>query len=63
MSGQNWFDKDTLTQERPRGLTDGERHRAVRFVASNAQNADDAARLLEMLGLDPAEGKENEEAA
>lgn len=39
------------------------RHRATRFVASTARDAEDAATLLSMLGLNPAEGKRDERAA
>jgi hypothetical protein len=34
-----------------------ERRRAARFVASSARDAGDAALLLDMLGLDPAEAR------
>ncbi|MCA1191675.1 hypothetical protein [Saccharopolyspora sp. 6V] len=40
-----------------------ERQRAVRATASLAKDADDLAGLLDMLGLDPAEGKTAEEEA
>lgn len=39
------------------------RARAVRFVASSAVDAEDAALLLDALGLDPVEGKRREVAA
>jgi len=35
-----------------------ERRRAARFVASSARDAGDAARILEVLGLDPAEARQ-----
>lgn len=57
-SGTGWFDRDTLTQERPQELTAAQRYRAARYVASSAEDASDAAQLLEMLGLDASEGKQ-----
>lgn len=34
------------------------RRKAVRWIASNARDASDAALLLDILGLDPNDGKE-----
>ena len=45
------------------GNTVVERRLAVRAVAAAAWDAEDAARLLELLGLDAAEGKINEGTA
>lgn len=68
MTGTYWYDKETLTQSPTRPLSDqarhrATRHRATRHVASMAKDAEDAAQLLDMLGLDPAEGKATKEAA
>jgi hypothetical protein len=38
-----------------------ERARAARVVAANARDADECARILGMLGLDPREGLSREE--
>ena len=38
------------------------RQRAARVVAANAQNADDLAELLDMLGLSAVEGKHPQES-
>ena len=45
------------------GNTADVRCRAARFVASNARDARDAALLLSVLGLDPAEGLAEEGTA
>lgn len=39
-------------------LTTAYRRRAVRFVAGSARDAEDAALLLQALGLDASEGRE-----
>ncbi|WP_162830354.1 hypothetical protein [Amycolatopsis palatopharyngis] len=45
-----------LTMHRGRDLSAEERHKAARYVASEAYNAYDCADLLSMLGLNAAEG-------
>ncbi|WP_091615680.1 hypothetical protein [Amycolatopsis saalfeldensis] len=40
----------------PFGLTPEQRRRCVRTVASRSTDAEDCARLLDVLGLDPADG-------
>lgn len=45
-----------LTMHRARDLSAEERHKAARFVASEAYNAHDCADLLDMLGLSASEG-------
>lgn len=46
---------ETRANERIRGAI--ENGRAARTVASHANDAQDCASLLEMLGLDPVQGK------
>jgi hypothetical protein len=46
-----------------RDVEAGQRRRAVRFVASAARDAGDAAMLLAMLGLEAVEGRGSEETA
>lgn len=52
----NYFEHDNLTAGRPAVATDAERHRAARYVASRARDAQDCARLLDELGLTPDDG-------
>lgn len=47
-----------LGQLHPQPNTPGERHDAALYVASNARNAADCARLLDMLGLTPADARQ-----
>jgi hypothetical protein len=45
----------------PRDNSPAERHRAVRFLASRANDAEDLGQLLEMLGLQAEEGRHSPE--
>jgi hypothetical protein len=54
-------DDEGLTAGSHRGNTAEERRSAARQVAGAAWDAEDAARLLSMLGLDPVEGRDGTE--
>lgn len=48
----------TLGVLQPPASTRDERRRAALFVASTARGSADCAQLLDMLGLDPRDGKQ-----
>jgi len=51
------YDADNLRPALSTRNTPLQRQRAVRFIASHADSAEDCAKLLDMLGLHASEGK------
>lgn len=52
------LDVTTRLERYGRSVSDAERHKAVRYVASSAHDAHDLALLLDMLGLTAHDGME-----
>ncbi|GAA2773753.1 hypothetical protein [Saccharopolyspora taberi] len=62
MTGKCWYDKDALSQTPSRPVTPADRRQATRQAAMLATDAGDLAMLLDMLGLNPAEGAQRRAA-
>ena len=54
--GAKWPPSEPAPLPDPFGLTPEQRHRCARAVASRSADAQDCALLLDVLGLDAAEG-------